>query len=328
MNTTTIHRIAGRLALAIGLVLGSPVAPAADATPACPPTAQPPSPEQVQAGLRNARDRGFLWRISKDGRSSYLYGTVHVAKVDWMYPGATVMRAARESERIAVELDMLDADIAKRLVAAAGVGRDATLPAVLAARLRAQAMRACLPLQSLAMLSPEMQVITLSVMAGRVDGLDPSYAIDPFFAGLGRGMNKPVVSLETPESQMALMRAENEAERISVVDKTLAELENDRARAMIRRIADAWAQGRLDELQRYEQWCDCANTDEERRALHRLLDERNPVLAEGIAAIHEGGHTVFAAVGSLHMIGAQGLPALFKQRGYTVERIEFASPSR
>ena len=52
-------------------------------------------------------------------------------------------------------------------------------------------------------------------------------------------------------------------------------------------------------------------------------DDRNPGLAKGIAAIHESGQTVFAAVGSLHMIGPMGLPQLLAKRGYRVERIEF-----
>jgi len=39
-----------------------------------------------------------------------------------------------------------------------------------------------------------------------------------------------------------------------------------------------------------------------------------------------GGKQVFAAVGSLHMIGPMGLPALMAQRGYRVERVEFTPP--
>ena len=73
---------------------------------------------------------------------------------------------------------------------------------------------------------------------------------------------------------------------------------------------------------RYESWCDCLKTDADRRAMRRLLDDRNPALAESIDALHGGGKQVFAAVGSLHMIGPKGLPALLAQRGYQVERIE------
>jgi uncharacterized protein len=53
----------------------------------CPPAAAVPTREQVQVGMRTARNRGFLWRFTNDGRNSYLYGTLHVAKQDWMYLG-------------------------------------------------------------------------------------------------------------------------------------------------------------------------------------------------------------------------------------------------
>jgi phenylpropionate dioxygenase-like ring-hydroxylating dioxygenase large terminal subunit len=33
----------------------------------CPPAAASPTREQVQVGVRTARNRGFLWRITNDG---------------------------------------------------------------------------------------------------------------------------------------------------------------------------------------------------------------------------------------------------------------------
>ena len=75
----------------LALTIGTTALAQAPAT--CPPVAQTPSADQIQAGLRGARDRGFLWRITKSGRDSYLYGTVHVAKFEWMFPGPTVNRA-------------------------------------------------------------------------------------------------------------------------------------------------------------------------------------------------------------------------------------------
>ena len=55
--------------------------------------------------------------------------------------------------------------------------------------------------------------------------------------------------------------------------------------------------------------------------MKRLLDDRNPASPTRIDALHAGGQRVFAAVGSLHMIGPNGLPALMGERGYRVERI-------
>ena len=57
-----------------------------------------------------------------------------------------------------------------------------------------------------------------------------------------------------------------------------------------------------------------------------MLDERNPLMADKIDALHAGGQSVFTAVGSLHMIGPQGLPTLMAKRGYRVERVAFTTP--
>ncbi len=62
--------------LAVLFVL--PCAGLARAAATCPP------PVQVQEGTAAAeRDRGLLWRISRDGRSGYLYGMLHVGKPTW-----------------------------------------------------------------------------------------------------------------------------------------------------------------------------------------------------------------------------------------------------
>ena len=56
----------------------------------------------------------------------------------------------------------------------------------------------------------------------------------------------------------------------------------------------------------------------------RLVDARNPALAADIDALHTSGKRLFAAVGSLHMVGPGGLPARLAKRGYRVERIAAA----
>jgi hypothetical protein len=107
------------------------------------------------------------------------------------------------------------------------------------------------------------------------------------------------------------------------VASSLDQLESGATRRAITRLASAWDRGDLDELAQYERWCDCVLDDADRRLMHRLLDERNPLLAERIDALHRDGHKVFAGVGVLHMVGPQGLPALLRARGFQVERVAF-----
>ena len=312
-----MKRLLGLVGLTIALQ-GAAFAQATD----CPPASTPPTPAQMQAGMKAARDHGFLWRLRKDGRDSWLYGTVHVARFEWMFPGPTVLTALKASDTIALELDLLDPDIQRRMAQVIAAAPGTPLPEPLKQRLLRQAEAECLPTQVLEPLSPELQVATLESLIGRRDGLDPSYGIDVVLAGWGHAAAKPVVSLETPELQLATLTMPTRAKTIEFVTSTLAEMEAGRARPALKRIAQVWADGDLATLARYESWCDCINTPADRTALARLLDARNPALADSIAALHGSGQRVFAAVGSLHMIGPVGLPALLAQRGFEVQRIQ------
>lgn len=304
-------------------ILAAALGSAAPSPASCPPEARQPSPGQIEEGTRNARDRGFLWRATRDGRTSYLYGTVHVGKMDWMFPGPEVLRAARSSEVIALELDILDPEVVQRLQEGMAPRPDRVLPEALRLRLRAQLKAACLPEKLLDQTAPEMVATTLTVMAARREGLDPAYAVDAIYASMARALQKPVSSLETPELQLKLLLGSTEAESHAAIESALQELESGKAAPMLARMARVWSDGRLGEMESYEKWCECLETEADRVMMRRMLDERNPGLATSIDLIHASGKSVFAAVGSLHMIGRLGLPALLAERGYKVERVDF-----
>ncbi len=314
--------------LAIVMALAACTWPALAQSPAavCPPSASPIGPEERAQIAPRAQDRGLLWRISKEGRISYLYGTVHLGRREWVVPGPQVSRALQASQVYAMEIDLGDPDMIRRLQAGMAPKEGeagAQWPDDLKQRMRTQLRAACAPEGLLAAVSPEMLATLLTAMAARQDGLDVAYAIDPALAEEARRLKKPVVSLETPELQLSLLRSRDAAELRTGLEKMLGDLESGRARPQLLRVARVWAEGAEDELSNYRQWCDCANTEAERRALQALLDDRNPLLADGIDRLHREGRTVFAAVGSLHMVGDAALPALMAQRGYRVERIRF-----
>ena len=311
---------------AAALLLAAPMlarAQAASAPPGCPPAAVPLDAERFQTGMREARDHGFLWRLDKDGRTSYLYGTIHAARPAWMFPGPRTSAALEASEVLALELDLLDPAVQQRLVQAASAGPEDRLPAPLLARIEQRMAAECVDAAPWRTFAPEFQVASLSVLAARRDGLDPAYAIDLVLALIARDLGKATASLETPEAQIAALRMPTRQATIDFVSSELDELDAGRARPLLARMAAAWTDGNLADLEDYERWCDCLNTDAERASMKRLLDDRNPLLAEAIDALHAGGRSVFAAVGSLHMIGPGGLPALLRRRGYTVEAVRF-----
>lgn len=286
-----------------------------------------PSPEMIQGAMSTARDRGFLWSIRKDGHTSFLYGTIHVAKFDWMFPGPGVMQALRTTDTLALELDILDEDIQGRMAKGMTALRNTALPELLVQRMRQQADSECVSYDSIAKLTPELQITLLTLMLGRGEGLDASYAIDSVLAGIGHSAKKKVVSLETPELQLQLLQMKSSQETLAFVQNGLDELKSGRSRTMLNRIAKVWANADYTEMARFSEWCECLNTEIEREMMKRMLDQRNPALADSIDALHHSGKQVFAAVGSLHMFGPMGLPTLMAKRGYTVESITLTSPS-
>ena len=125
------------------------------------------------------------------------------------------------------------------------------------------------------------------------------------------------------ETQLAALLPRDEAELRHMLAQTLEQLERGQGRRAIARLAAAWERGDLDDMAAYERWCDCVTDEADRRALARLLDERNPGLAAGIEALHRTGARVLAAVGALHMVGPQALPQLLRERGFAVERVVY-----
>lgn len=305
---------------------GAPWVSAVAAEPdACPPVASVPTERQMQEAMASAQDHGMLWRVQKDGRSSYLYGTLHVGKLSWAFPGPRVMEALQSASTVAMELDLSDPSVSAALLSSPA---DLALPPELAQRLARQFKAACVDASLFTKMHPVMQVMTLAVLAGRTEGLEAGWGQEMMLAQFAQALKRPIVSLETAQSQLKALIPSDPKEARLLIDDTLSQLESSKGSATLRRLADSWAQGKLEDLASYESWCECMDTDDQRLFMRRLLDDRNPHLADGIDALHRQGQRVFAAVGALHMAGENGLPSLLRKRGYTVERVSFSYKKR
>jgi uncharacterized protein YbaP (TraB family) len=310
-----------RLVLALSLAAGWLVG--AHARTDCPPVPQEPTQQQLAEGFRDARDRGALWTITKDGRTSYLYGTLHVGKMAWAFPGPKLMQALREAQALAIELDPTDPALQAEMQAASGLAGKVALSPADQARLDAQADAACVPREALRPLHPLMQGITYTILSARRDGLDPAYGQEFTLVGFARAQRRPITSLETVSSQMAVLMPRDAAAARTSFERMLGELESGRSRAHLVRISEAWAKGDLDVLGNLEALCACQPTQEEREFSRLLNDERNPHLVRRIAEEHAKGRPILAAVGILHMTGPKAVTTLLTQQGFEVRRVSY-----
>jgi uncharacterized protein YbaP (TraB family) len=281
----------------------------------CPPPLAAPSAEQVATWTARAPDRGLLWRISKGGHSSYLFGSLHMGRADWAYPGPALRAAWAATEVLAVELD--PADVGPALAA---LPQEAPLPAPLARQLQAQWAAACLPAAALQSLPAVLQLSTLSLTEARRDGFDAAFGQDLMLMGWARVEGRPVQSLETVQEQLDAL-SPPPGELAAVVASGLQQLRRGQVRAPMRKLAEVWSRGDLKTLADYPRWCGCADTPAERAWMTRVNDGRNGPLAARISALHGAGQRLLVAVGALHMTGPQALPRLLAAEGFTVEAL-------
>jgi uncharacterized protein YbaP (TraB family) len=287
----------------------------------CPQPLAQPTPQQLQEAASRARDRGVLWRVSKDGRTHHLYGTIHVGTLDWMFPGPKLREAMMAAQVVALEIDPTDPSV-QAAVARAGNMPRPELASALVERMKQQIERACLP-PALHTAHPMIQAITLILVEAMRANLRPEFAQELALAGFARARGVPVTSLETPERQIAALMPADPARIPTLMTRMLDQLEAGQSRRYLRRLTELWERGDLDELAGYERWCECVSTPEEKAMMAAINDDRNPQIADKITELHANGKVLLVAVGALHMTGPKSLTSLLTGRGFSVERVAF-----
>lgn len=292
-------------------------AAAADIPATCPTAPKADAKTLRRLATTAQPDRGFLWEISKDGRRSYLYATVHVAKLEWDFPGPRVKSALAASQVVAVELDLTDPGLANRLDEqergqANRSGRSLAPSALadLVERLHVQFRRACVDEGDFAGATLGSKATWLWLLSARDEGLYPQQAIDSALVGFARATGKDVVELETAAEQAEALGGDPES-----LERGIARLESGEARAQLVKLTSAWAAGDFATMETYFSWCQCSDDE---AAIRRSLRDRNAMLAQRIARLHEVRGDVFAAVGVLHMIGPTSILEALRGLGYSV----------
>ncbi|WP_431049652.1 TraB/GumN family protein [Roseateles sp. L2-2] len=300
---------AGSLALLAALTGNG--ASAAPAKPSCAPEPAPLSADRLAA---QAKDRGLMWTLKRDGRTSYLYASLHVGKPSWAAPGPRLRKALEEVDAVALELDPLDRDAWKMPPMP-----ELPLDASLRRRLDAQAASVCLEPQALAAIHPLLQTSTYMLLRARSLGLDVRYGQEMLLSQWARDRGLPVLALETLQGQLdALLPSDVDAARHEL-RSNLQQLE--RPKSLLRTLdtmVTVYDRGDLARLNRYAEWCDCVTDAADRAALQRINDGRNPALAERISELHQRGQSLLVAVGAMHMTGPRALTALLKDQGFEV----------
>lgn len=298
------------LALGLGFGVGVPGwAQASNPAVGCPPPPMPLEQQMAYIAQAPARDAGFLWRIEKSGRTSWLYGTMHLNHIDFAKPGPQVMAGVRSSDVLAVEINPNERQDLDGVVLPGGIRVSATQ----LQRLRRAYAQDCLATDP-ATVHPVGAATPLLGTQAQRQGLFFGYSPDARLIQIAQRMGKPVVPLETLAQQITALAPTSQAEFDHILETTLTGVESGSLQAELVGLNRAWQQNDWPAMVRLER----DTAAQQPGFAQRLNGERNVLMAHKIDALHQGGQRVFVAVGVLHMAGPAALPQLLQDKGYRV----------
>jgi uncharacterized protein YbaP (TraB family) len=272
-------------------------------------------------------DRGALFKVSANGHTMYLFGTIHVG-VPAFYPlEPRIEKAVAGASTLALEID-LARDPAAMARALGEHGMHATgrslyqgMTPELKERLGKVLGRAGFDPAAVAHMKPWLVATLIALGEYSAQGYRPQLAVDLHLAQLARERSVPVTELETIDSQLALFSAVPEAQQLVFLEEAVSLAEQGKQAAEVRQVANAWGSADKAALDAIAQRIEDDQTASGRFMRKVLLEERNLKMAEKLAKLLAQKNNSVAAVGVLHLVGKTSVPALLRARGMTVERV-------
>jgi uncharacterized protein YbaP (TraB family) len=275
----------------------------------------------VAAGRAAAEDRGVLWTVQGRQNTVYLLGSVHVLRPGDAGLPRAALDAYADAEQLVMEIDLDDAAVGDPLAMAQQMQASAALPAgqslqsVLGsdyAEVARRASEAGLELAMFDRFQPWFVATLLLQLELAKRGFDPALGIEQQLASRAVADRKPIMGLETPAQQFAVLSGLSLADQKRFLLMTLDE--SAQADAELEQLLAAWRKGDItalaallsDEFERFPQLYRPLTEDRNRAwvgQLDDLLDDRDDYLV---------------VVGALHLVGRDSVVDLLRQRGHTV----------
>jgi uncharacterized protein len=313
-STTRMGAARAALVLLI-LASGAPVSAGEDAS------AVPAAPEA-------AARRVFLWKISPDEGSAatlYVLGSTHAGRAPLEGVDRAIEQAFAAADALAVEVDTSQTTSAEISSYAREIGaiHDGTpLRARLPGDMSVQLVHALegqgMTADALDTYEPWLASLALSGQALSRLGYDASFGVEEYF--LQRARDKRVLELEGARSQLDVLDGLSDGVQHVMLGGTLRDLDgmSDKIAAFV----SSWEAGdaeRMDALV----FADAQGRGEPGNAdfFERVYFARNRAMVAKLASSLAGDSVVFAVIGAGHLVGAQGIPALFAARGYHVQQV-------
>jgi uncharacterized protein YbaP (TraB family) len=262
-----------------------------------------------------------LWRVDgPGGERAWLFGTIHALHRPAAWRSAAVDDAFAKADRVVVEVGTLVDDTAMARVFA-GLATSPGHPPLsdrVSPRLRGKLdeLLARAGMSSGQFASTETWAAALMLARVEDRDLDKNYGIDRAVIAAAGKARKRLVELEGAEGQLGIFDRLPEREQRDLLDLVVGD--SGAADGESAALADTWRRGDMKAIEK-----------ETRRGLladpelrEALFTDRNRAWTDRIVTMLQRGNHPFVAVGTAHMAGPDGLPAMLEARGYRVTRLQ------
>jgi uncharacterized protein YbaP (TraB family) len=269
-----------------------------------------------------AQTRNFLWKASRGQSVVYLVGSVHLLSKDYYPLSPALDTAFKESDLLVEELDLgemaaVDSQlkILTRGLLPSGQTLDHVVSAATFALVNERVTALGLPVEPLKRFKPWALALTLLGLEWQAAGFDAQLGLDRHFYDRALADGKQVQGLETIDFQISRFDELSMEEQDRLLASTLRELETEKA--SVTKLADAWKAGDTLTVERIV----LQELRKEPRMYDRFLVDRNRNWMPKIDALFARRGRAFVVVGAAHLVGPDGLLALLRAKGYSVEQL-------
>lgn len=279
------------------------------------------------AAHAQADKRGFLWEIRKGTQSSLLFGTIHVGRPEFYPLPASRLNYMKRFDALVLEADVTDtarAITATQKYAMYGdgaAGLDKRLTPDMLKRAEAVFERNQLDPAPMMRMKPWMLGTVLALFEAAQAGYMPALSSEAYLIRLAKADSKPILEFEGIEQQFELFESVSWATQVAFLDDALKAVETRAARREINRIAQAWETADRAGLERLLAEMRSQTSVGARFTVDTILLGRHDAMVHRIESLMADGKTYLFAVGSLHMVGPDGLVARLRKRGYSVTEL-------
>ncbi|UCD69428.1 MAG: TraB/GumN family protein [Betaproteobacteria bacterium] len=264
-----------------------------------------------------------FWEVRSGNNTVYLFGTIHVGKADFYPLPSKIDSAFLDSDVLALEVDPANQQEAVMAMMSAMYTPPDNIENHLAPALLSSVAEVSagygLPFEQIRQMKPYLLMFTLTALEYQRLGYSAAQGLENHLSQRARSEGKRVVALESMLGQMQMLDSLSPKLQSDMLQITVDEIANAEVARLVAAMIEAWRTGNVGTLENVLTVEERRLSDSMANEFHeRFLTERNVKMAQQLERMLADGERAFVAVGAMHMVGDDGIPAILAKQGYQV----------